>query len=193
MNGTIYAFNGSPSAPSGSPGSCTLLNSPSGTSLLNGGSAPTCDQLGGKRCQTIAPSVGLLGTPVISATNNSGTNTGKIYLVTESVTSGIYSHYLWALDITNLSTTGITPQTIDPGNILSGNCTTIVGHFSETHIQRPALLLGGDGYLYIAFSMMDGNPKPYPYGVVFAYKTGSLPLRQMQHWRTERQRNSRVL
>jgi hypothetical protein len=178
MNGTIYAFNGSPTAPSGSPGSCTLLNSPNGTSLLNSGSAATCDQVGGKGCLTIAPSVGVLGTPVISVTSNSGTNTGTIYLVTESVTSGIYSHYLWALDITTLSTTSATMKTIDPGNTLSGNCSADA-NFSKNHIQRPALLLGGDGYLYIAFSMMDGHKKPYPYGAVFAYDTTSLSTKPL--------------
>jgi hypothetical protein len=46
--------------------------------------------------------------------------------------------------------------------------------FSQKHIQRPALLLPGDGYLYIAFSMMDGISSPYPDGMIFAYNTSSL-------------------
>jgi hypothetical protein len=47
--------------------------------------------------------------------------------------------------------------------------------FALRHIQRPALLLGGDGYLYVAFSMMDGTPPPgLPNGVIFAYDTSSL-------------------
>jgi len=167
MNGSLYAFNGAPTA-----GNCpTQLAGP--VSLLNPGeSAPTCNFLGGTNCQTIAPRVGILGTPVISATTLSdGSTGGTIYAVVESTDGTNYYHRLWALDIATLSLTTASKELIDPGQ--STGCSTN-SNFSKTHIQRPALLLGGDGYLYIAFSMMDGNAKPYPYGALFAFNTASL-------------------
>lgn len=176
MNGSLYAFDGTPSAPNGSPGGCTLLSGTPVSLLLSGETAPTCNNLGGGHCLTIAPSVGILGTPAINTTTlGDGSTGGTIYLVAESVSGGgTYYDRLWALDITSLSLTGVTPQVITPTNTSSGNCPTTDTTFSLKHIQRPALLLGGDGYLYIAFSMMDGNSKPYPYGAVFAYNTASL-------------------
>jgi hypothetical protein len=68
MNGSLYAFDGTPSAPGGSPSGCTLLSGTPVSLLLSGESAPTCNNLGGGHCQTIAPNVGVLGTPVISTT-----------------------------------------------------------------------------------------------------------------------------
>jgi hypothetical protein len=172
MNGSLYAFDGTPSAPSGSPGGCTLLSGTPVSLLLSGESAPTCDNLGGGRCQAIAPTVGILGTPVISTTTlGDGSTGGTIYVVTESVSgTPTYYHRLWALDITSLSLTGVTPISITP----NGSCPSD-SMFALRHIQRPALLLGGDGYLYVAFSMMDGTPPPgLPNGVIFAYDTSSL-------------------
>ncbi len=54
--------------------------------------------------------------------------------------------------------------------------------FSKTHIQRPGLLFancgssacGNANYVYIAFSMMDGNSPPYPNGAVFGYNVSNL-------------------
>ena len=68
MNDSLYAFDGTPSAPGGSPGGCSLLSGTPVSLLLSGETAPTCDNIGGGGCQTIAPTVGLLGTPVISTT-----------------------------------------------------------------------------------------------------------------------------
>lgn len=170
MNGSLYAFYGTPPAPSGSPGGCTLLSGTPVSLLLSGETAPTCNNLGGGHCLTIAPNIGILGTPVINTTTlGDGSTGGTIYLVTESVSGSTYHHRLWALDITSLSLTGVTPISITP----NGSCPSDSA-FSLTHIQRPALLLGGDGYLYISFSMMDGNSSPYPNGLMFAYNTASL-------------------
>lgn len=53
--------------------------------------------------------------------------------------------------------------------------------FSQQHIQRPGLLLancgtncGNNNYVYVAFSMMDGNLAPYPNGAMFGYNTSNL-------------------
>ena len=53
--------------------------------------------------------------------------------------------------------------------------------FSHDHIQRPGLLFASCGsgcgnlnYVYVAFSMMDGTPWPYPNGAVFGYNSASL-------------------
>ena len=70
---------------------------------------------------------------------------------------------------TNLSAT-VTPIQIYP----QGSACPTDPNFSKNHIQRPALLLPGDGYLYVAFSMMDGNSSPYPNGMIFAYNTVNL-------------------
>jgi hypothetical protein len=69
--------------------------------------------------------------------------------------------------------------TISPPSGASPGCYGF--NFSQLHIQRPALLLRGDNYLYIAFSMMDGYPAPLPNGMMLAYNTvglsgSSLPL-----------------
>jgi hypothetical protein len=170
MNGSLYAFDGTPSAPSGAPGACTLLSGTPVSLLLSGETAPTCDNVGGGGCKTIAPSVGILGTPVINTTTLvDGSTGGTIYLVTEALSGSNYYHRLWALDITSLSLTGVTSISITP----NGTCPTDM-NFSQRHIQRPALLLGGDGFLYIPLSMMDGLKNPYPNGLIFAYDTASL-------------------
>jgi hypothetical protein len=172
QNGSVYAFDGTPST----SGTCTKLNGP--VPLFPAGSGETavnCANVGGMECQTIAPNVGLLGTPVISANTSGSTTTGTIYIVAESQfvsgSSVTFYHRLWALDITSLSLSGVTPIQISPPGTTACPSDTL---FSQKHIQRPALLLGGDGYLYVAFSMMDGIRNPYPNGMIFAYNTGNL-------------------
>lgn len=174
MNDSIYAFDGKPTT---AGGTCTLLLS-NKVSVLPAGTnetAANCSMLGGMTCQTIAPNVGILGTPVISAASNNGTTTGTLYLVAESElasgSSTTFYHRLWAFDITTLSlTSAISVQVVPPTSCPIGN----ISPFSQIHIQRPALLLGGDGYVYTAFSMMDGNTNPYPNGMILAYATANL-------------------
>lgn len=172
QNGSVYAFGGVPPAPGGSPTQCTLLAGP--ISLLGPGeTAVPCSAVGGMDCQTIAPNVGILGTPVIQLT---GTNpaTGHLYAVAESqLVSGspsttTYYHRLWALNITSVATQFESTPIAPTGSCLANTS------FSQQHIQRPALLLAGDNYLYVAFSMMDGAGSPLPNGMIFAFNTASL-------------------
>jgi hypothetical protein len=180
MNGSVYAFDGTPSAPSGAPGTCMNGQTAGPIAQINllsrlssGTTAASCANLGAGNCLTIAPNVGILGTPVISANTNNNPTTGTLYVVLESqVTNGgsmTFSHTLFALDITSLGPTVSLPISV-PSTCPIGN----IAPFSQIHIQRPALLLGGDGYLYVAFSMMDGNTNPYPNGMMLAYNTVNL-------------------
>jgi hypothetical protein len=186
MNGTVYAFDGDPQAPISWPaGQCTYGTSHTvgpiaSQSVLGSASPASCANLGGTNCQTIAPNVGILGTPVISTkTLGDGSTGGTLYLVVESQsgTPITWSHKLWALDITFGA--AAVQVLISPPSGASPGCYGF--NFSQLHIQRPALLLGGDNYLYIAFSMMDGYPAPLPNGMMLAYNTvglsvSSLPL-----------------
>ena len=76
MNGSLYAFNGAPTAnncPTGQLAKASLLET--------GESAPPCNTLGGTNCQVFAPTVGILGTPVIKTTTLSdGSTGGTIYV-----------------------------------------------------------------------------------------------------------------
>ena len=166
QNDSVYAVDAT---------NCTVLVPPA--HLLNSGQvAVDCSKVGSTNCQTIAPSIGILGTPVISANNGTGT----LYAVAESQSgtpsSPTFYHTLWALDITTLSTQA--SVLIDPTAVAicpTGTTgTTARSDFSRLHIQRPALLLGADNFVYIAFSMMDGNTHPLPNGMVLAYNTVGL-------------------
>jgi hypothetical protein len=71
QNGSVYAFGGAPAAPTGSSmPACTLLAGP--VSLLGPGEvAVNCDGVGADTCGTIAPNIGILGTPVMHLTATS--------------------------------------------------------------------------------------------------------------------------
>jgi hypothetical protein len=167
-NDTLYAINATPQN-----GTCQILGSlPFLTAAglpTNGQSAVPCAAIGGPDCLAIKPTVGILGTPVI---NISG-STGTIYLVTHTEDSaGNFYHYLYAVDIQSLQQPAYV-RIFPPGQ-LSGAST-----FSKTHIQRPGLLFASCGtgcgnYVYIAFSMMDGHPPPYPNGAIFGYNVSNL-------------------
>ncbi len=169
QNDSVYAFAGTPSAPSGSPPQCTLLQK---VSLLGSGETPVlCQNVGGQNCATIAPVIGVIGTPAIRLT---GVNpaTGTLYAVAETQyvngSTTTYYHRLYALDITTLSVS-FESQPIAPAGLCS-----YPKPFSQFHIQRPALLYAGDKYLYVAFSMMDGGGSPLPNGMIFGYNTANL-------------------
>lgn len=55
----------------------------------------------------------------------------------------------------------------------SANDPSTKSSFSRTHIQRPGLLYA-NGYIYIAFSLMDGSGNPGPNGAIFRYTASSL-------------------
>jgi hypothetical protein len=167
QNDTLYAISG---ATSNAAPACTILGGPLSLSQLLGQYPVDCSYIGGVKCKVVAPVVGILGTPVI--------NSGILYLVaeTQNVKSGTgqqptaWYHTLFAIDITTLTVTSqvlITPPS---------SCLHSSQPFSLTHIQRPGLLsaaVGTSNYVYVAFSMMDGNA-PLPNGLVLGYNAASL-------------------
>ena len=177
QNDTVYAINADPADTFSSP-CAILLQQTLLTNNLVGQPVmvpANCDRLGAGSCQAIAPNIGILGTPVINISGGVGT----LYVVAEmqsGTAPGLtYYHFLHALDITTLKE-GLGNENFGaPVQILpTTSCPSNPTPFSKFHIQRPALLYGGAQYLYVAFSMMDGNISPYPNGVIFAYKGNSL-------------------
>lgn len=167
QNDTIYAIDGT---------NCTILNSyPFLTkqgSVIYNQKAVRCTDFAGGPCGTIQPKVGILGTPVIDR------STGTIYLVTQSVDNSVpqnFYHYLHALDVQTLTELKKfnSPVLICPP---PGTQCPLKSNFSSTHIQRPALLLA-NGYVYVAFSMMDGTTaNTPPNGAVFGYQASDLSV-----------------
>jgi hypothetical protein len=178
-NDTLYAFDAN---------SCALLRSVSMVPNLKGCTAGvTCEQpvdcksIGAGGCLTVAPVIGILGTPVISAVSGANGTTGTLYLIAETqVGAGskptAWKHRIHALDITTLAE-------------LPGSPARIAGKFgsvtfsSAIQIQRTGLLLlngvgpNGDNMVYAGFSLMDGAPKVLgekPPGWVFGWDTTNL-------------------
>lgn len=167
---SVYMFDGTNIAPGNQ---CTLLASDvtgTSTSLLpSGQTAVSCLGIGSKKCDTISPTVGILGTPVIDEKTN------HIYLVTYS--QDTTPNYYYAIHALN---TGLGTGTAlqedksynSPWTISSGSFSPAFN--SQLHIQRPGLLLlpgtlSSTPYVYIAFSLMDGSTS-YPPGFVFRYQ-----------------------
>ena len=169
MNDSVYAVDGT---------SCNIISS---VSLLQSGEeAVKCADVGGPKCNTVRPILGILSTPVIDITTNT------IYIVAESeLTTGqcatkkpnnCFVHRVHALDLTTLSEKFNGPIAI-AGMFNKGTFT------SKNHIQRPGLLLvsgamsNGDNGVYIAFSEMDGTGTPgvnIPHGWLFGYDAQNL-------------------
>jgi hypothetical protein len=172
QNDSVYAID---------PTNCTALAQ---TQLLEAGEeAANCTDLG--NC-TVAPIVGILGTPVVEITGTAPYTTGTLYAVAESECPAntqcnstnfpTFYHRLWALDIASLAGTNGGPVQICPsgcGQDASGSA------FSQSHYNRPGLLFlnstitGGNNMVYAAFSMIDGfggNPN----GWIWAYNAHSL-------------------
>jgi hypothetical protein len=127
--------------------------------------AVACSGIGSGGCP-VDPVIGILGTPVINVSGSIGT----IYLVTYSQdSSGNYYHYLHAINIQTFQEETGSPVRIAP----PGSSSTQASSFSFEHIQRPGLLFA-NGYVYVAFSMIDGYVAPYPNGAVFGYNTANL-------------------
>jgi len=172
---TLYAFDGT---------NCSLIQK---VSLLppNG---PTeypadCCFLAGGQCRTVAPTVGILGTPVVDTTTNT------LFVVAESQvgltgTPGQncqnkqppngWVHRLHALDLT--SGHGFLSEKNGGPVQIQGSVSTGKSFSSRNQIQRPGLLWlsGNPNQVYLAFSMMDGAPTPFPPGWVFAYDAQNL-------------------
>jgi len=175
QNDTVYAFDGT---------NCSLIQK---SSLLpaSGTEYPAdCCFIGGGQCQTVAPTIGILGTPVID------TSTDTLYVVAESQvgSTGIagkdcttkqppngWVHRLHALDLTS-GHNFLNEKNGGPVQI-QGSVSTGKSFSSRNQIQRPGLLwLPGspNNQVYAAFSMMDGSPPPFPPGWVFAYNAQNL-------------------
>jgi hypothetical protein len=182
QNDTLYAIDGTPSAGNTK---CAVLASVSLLQFLtpSGQTAMPCGEIGDKNCDTISPTVGILGTPVINVSGSSST----MYVVTETYLEDShnvkhYYHFLHALDI---STMNIVEKTGSPVRICANGCgVQAADAFSQSHIQRPGLLylttaqqqgLQND-MVYVAFSMMDATPGAPPNGWVFGYDAMNLQL-----------------
>jgi hypothetical protein len=171
QNDSVYSVNGT---------NCSVIGS---VSLLETGEeAVQCASVGGGKCQTISPIIGILGTPVIDLSMST------LYLVSESeLTTGTcntlkkkpsscFIHRLHALDLTTLAEKFNGPVAI------AGTYQNL-SFASNTHIQRPGLLeltgvmADGDSGIYIGFSEMDGSGKAgvnIVSGWVFAYDAQNL-------------------
>jgi hypothetical protein len=171
QNDSLYSINGT---------NCSVIRSAS--LLETSEEAVQCTDVGGGKCQTISPIIGILGTPVIDLSTNT------IYLVSESeLTTGTckpakrkpsscFIHRLHALDLTTFA------EKFD-GPVAIAGAYQQLSFVSSSHIQRPGLLeLGGvmpngDSGIYIGFSEMDGSGKPgvnIVSGWVFGYDAQNL-------------------
>jgi hypothetical protein len=172
QNDSVYAINGS---------NCAVINSVS--LLLATEEAAQCADVGGRNCHTVAPIIGILGTPVIDPVTNTiylvsehELTTGTCQATTKRKPNSCFFHRLHALDLTTLA-----EKFNGPVEIASTFQTVTFGSFN--HIQRPGLLLlngvmpNGDNGLYIGFSEMDGAGNPgvsIPSGWVLGYDAQNL-------------------
>ncbi len=171
QNDSVYSVNGA---------NCSQIKT---VSLLQAGEeAVRCKDVGGEKCQTISPIIGILGTPVLDLSTNT------IYLVSQSeLTTGTcgpvkrkpascFIHRLHALDLTTFA------EKFGGPIVIAGTDQAAV-FSSNNHIQRTGLLElsgvmpNGDSGIYIGFSEMDGTGIPgvnIPSGWVFAYDSQNL-------------------
>jgi len=180
MNDTVYAIDGT---------NCSVINS---LSLLQTSEEPVqCTDVGGGKCHTISPIIGVLGTPVIDLSTNT------IYLVSESESTAApncnvvkkpalcFVHRVHALDLTTLAEKFNGPVVVTgtvPGTGYTSQKGTLP--FSPNgHIQRAGLLElsgampNGDSGIYIGFSEIDGvgiPSKSIPQGWVFGFDAQNL-------------------
>ena len=171
MNDSVYSVDGT---------NCAQINS---ASLLQANEeAVRCTDVGGGKCHTITPIIGILSTPVIDPATNT------IYVVTETESTlgtcatltkkpaTCFVHRLHALDLTTFAEKFNGPATI------AGSYQGIL-FTANLDIQRPGLLLlpgvmpNGDSGIYIGFSEIDGVGRPgvnIPHGWVFGYDSQDL-------------------
>jgi hypothetical protein len=158
QNDSVYAFDGNSVGPT-----CSLLLQ---TNLLQAGEhAADCHEVVFKGCGSIAPVIGILGTPVID------TGTSTIYLVTQGQIGNPGTSFffrLHALDITTLSNT---PEKFG-GPVVVGT-----SGFAQAHVQRSGMLLlagaaaNGDSIVYCAF---EHGVKPWANGYIYGYDAQRL-------------------
>ncbi len=170
-NDSVYAINGA---------NCSVIAS---VSLLQSGEeAVQCTDVGGAKCHTISPIIGVLGTPVIDLSSNT------IYMVsaseqttadcatTKKKPSSCFIHRLHALDLTTLA------EKFNGPAVIAGSSQGVT-FVSNMDIQRPGLLElsdvmpNGDSGIYIGFSEIDGVGVPgvnIPHGWVFGYDAQNL-------------------
>jgi hypothetical protein len=185
MQDDIYKF-AVPAVWTGS--TCDQLKAVTPTNLLQGYNneyPADCCSAGGDQtfthCQTLSPTLGVLGTPAIDAAS------GSLFLIAESQVGstgtpgppcsgkplpGAWVHRLHALDVNTLNDKQTAVQI--PDNFSFHNAI----FKSQTELQRPGLLLAPVSQpayptLYAAFSMMDGS-HPQPSGWIFGYDALNL-------------------
>jgi hypothetical protein len=178
-NDTLYAIDADPTD-GNTP--CSILNGPNGTSLLNGQSAASCTNVGGFGCTTIAPNVGILGTPVINI--DATAHTATMYLVVEtqtgnSTTGFTLYHYLHAVDIIVANPPHLTscdnkvcPCTVTDTNIVQTFWTTTpnagpVIHTSPAFWERYPEIQNHNDFLYISTQQtsVSGSGELLQYGL----------------------------
>jgi len=178
-NDSVYAFDAN---------TCALLNSVSMVPVIAGCTpVTTCEQpvsclsIGGGGCQTIAPTIGIISTPVIDATVGANGTTGTIYLIAETQIGAGKSPSAWIHRVHGLDITTLNEQPGSPVQVAGSYAS--VTFKSGWQIQRSSLLLlknagpNGDTMLYAGFSLMDGAPKKLgekPPGWVFGWDTTNL-------------------
>jgi hypothetical protein len=143
--------------------------------------AVKCTDVGSGQCSTLAPIIGILGTPVIDTSNNT------MYLVTWTESTGgscptnkadyCFVHRLHALDIATGEEKYNGPVAIPSVTIGRSRFTAF------NHLQRPGLLLlpraatDGGTAIYVGFSEMDGSGiigKTIPAGWMFRFDADNL-------------------
>ena len=108
--------------------------------------------------------MGILGTPVIDATNNT------MFLVAKTLENGSFIFRLHALNILTGQEVAGSPTAITASYISNGKAVT----FQPQHrMQRPALLLT-NGTIYIAFGNMGCKGAPPSTGWLMAYNESTL-------------------
>ena len=118
----------------------------------------------------IAPTVGIMGTPVIDST------AGVLYVVAKTKEGTAIVDRLHALDVGSgadlVSSTGVVVQASVPG-MGTGSVGGMVSFDARTANQRPGLLLSS-GVLYIAWGAFEDTP--HYHGWVLAYSPSNLQL-----------------
>jgi hypothetical protein len=175
-NDTLYAFDAN---------NCALLKKASLVVAIKGCVAGTtceqpidCHSVGAGGCFTLAPTVGVLGTPVINTVPVHGGTGGTIYVEAETQvgagrTPSVWRHRIHALDITTLLE--------EPGSpgLIKGSFAPLAFN-PRLEIQRAGLLLlngvgpNGDSVVYFGFSLLAATATLKPPGWVFGYDVTNL-------------------
>ncbi len=161
QNDSVYAIDGT---------NCNVILGP--VSLLGPGESPVgCQYVGSSACRTIAPVAGILGTPV------GDVSTLTIYLDAYSQLGTPPTQFFHRIHALNALTLSVTKENFG-APVLVNPPGESASQFAHDHLQRPGLLDLGNT-IYVAYSMMDGTPYPYPSGYVLGYNKTNLATAPM--------------